>query len=156
MPDETHVWWAMRPSFRHPTIELRAPDVCTKLEDAILLACLYRSLVRYLCERPELAEDVTVVDRAIAVENKWRAQRYGTECVFATKGGGVSIQEMLGQVIARVSGDAAALGCLAEVERCRDILVRGSSADAQIRAYQLSGHDLKAVNQWIAEATVVG
>jgi carboxylate-amine ligase len=156
MPDESHIWWAMRPSFKHPTVELRAPDVCTRLEDAILLACLYRSLVRYLCERPGLAEDVTAVDRAIAVENKWRAQRYGTECVFATKGGGVGIQDMLGNIIARVSRDAAALGCLAEVERCRDILVRGSSADAQLSAYQRSGNDLNAVTRWIAEETVAG
>jgi carboxylate-amine ligase len=96
------------------------------------------------------------VDRAIAVENKWRAQRYGTECVFATKEGGSSIQEMLGNVIARVSADAAALGCLAEVERCRDILVRGSSADAQLRAYQRGGNDLNAVTRWIAEKTVAG
>jgi carboxylate-amine ligase len=156
MPDETHIWWAMRPSFRHPTIELRAPDVCTRLEDAILLACLYRSLTRYLCERSDLAEEVTVVDRAIAVENKWRAQRYGTECVFATKEGGVGIREMLDNVIARVSEDAAALGCLAEVERCREIVVRGSSADAQLSAYRRSGSDLNAVTRWIAEQTVAG
>ncbi|MCK1353472.1 carboxylate-amine ligase [Bradyrhizobium sp. CW7] len=156
MPDETHIWWAMRPSFRHPTIELRAPDVCTRLEDAVLIACLYRSLVRYLCERPGLAEDVTVVDRAIAVENKWRAQRYGTECVFATKSGGVSIKEMLSNVIERVSNDAAALGCLAQVERCRHILVRGGSADSQRTVYQRSGNDLEAVTRWIAEQTVAG
>jgi carboxylate-amine ligase len=156
MPDETHIWWAMRPSFRHPTIELRAPDVCTRLEDAILLACLYRSLVRYFCERPGLAEDVTVVDRAIALENKWRAQRYGSACVFATKGGGVSIQKLLSNVIERVSSDAVALGCLAEVERCCDILSRGSSADAQLSVYQRSGNDLNAVTRWIAEQTVAG
>jgi glutamate---cysteine ligase / carboxylate-amine ligase len=154
MPDETHIWWAMRPSFRHPTLELRAPDVCTNLEDAVLLACLYRSLVRYLCERPGLADDVNVVDRAIAMENKWRAQRYGTECVFVTKDGALGIQEMLGDVIPRVSADAEALGCLAEVERCRDILVRGSSADAQLRAYRQSGNDLSAVTRCIADQTV--
>ena len=29
MPDESYIWWAMRPSMRHPTLELRAPDCCT-------------------------------------------------------------------------------------------------------------------------------
>ncbi|MBV9456964.1 MAG: carboxylate-amine ligase [Bradyrhizobium sp.] len=153
MPDEGHIWWAMRPSSRHPTLELRAPDVCTKLEDAVSLACLYRSMVKYLCERPALAEDVTAVDRAIAIENKWRAQRYGTDCIFASRGGPVEIHEMLGNVIARVSSDAAALGCLAEVERCRDILDRGSSADAQLAAYNQNGNDLSAVTRWIAKET---
>jgi glutamate---cysteine ligase / carboxylate-amine ligase len=35
IPDESFIWWAMRSSSRHPTLELRAPDVCTILEDAI-------------------------------------------------------------------------------------------------------------------------
>jgi glutamate---cysteine ligase / carboxylate-amine ligase len=156
MPDESHIWWAMRPSSRHPTLELRAPDVCTSLEDAVSLACLYRSLVKHLCERPTLAEEVTAVDRAIAVENKWRAQRYGTDCIFASVDGPVEIHEMLGDVIARVSPDAEALGCLLEVERCREILDRGSSADAQLSAYRQSGNDLNAVTRWIAEETFAG
>jgi glutamate---cysteine ligase / carboxylate-amine ligase len=29
IPDESYIWWAMRASSRHPTLELRAPDVCT-------------------------------------------------------------------------------------------------------------------------------
>jgi carboxylate-amine ligase len=156
MPDESYIWWAMRPSSRHPTVELRAPDVCTRLEDAVSLASLYRSLVRYLCERPALAEQVGVVDRAIAVENKWRAQRYGTDCIFVSKDGPVEIHEMLGNVIALISADAAALGCLAEVERCRDILNRGSSADGQLNAYRQNGNDLAAVTRWIAEETLQG
>ena len=75
MPDESYVWWGLRPSSRHPTLELRAPDVCTYIDDAVAIAALYRSLARYLYERPELSKRVTGVDRAIAVENKWRAQR---------------------------------------------------------------------------------
>jgi glutamate---cysteine ligase / carboxylate-amine ligase len=156
MPDESYIWWAMRPSSRHPTVELRAPDVCTRLEDAVSLASLYRSLVRYLCERPALAEQVGVVDRAIAVENKWRAQRYGTDCIFASKDGPIEIHEMLGNVIGLISADAAALGCLAELERCRDILDRGSSADGQLNAYRQNGNDLGAVTRWIAEETLQG
>ncbi len=27
--DSSYVWWAIRPSLRHPTLELRAPDCCT-------------------------------------------------------------------------------------------------------------------------------
>jgi glutamate---cysteine ligase / carboxylate-amine ligase len=156
MPDGSHIWWAMRPSPRHPTLELRAPDVCTRLEDALCLASLYRSLAKYLCDRPALADDVTVVDRAIAVENKWRAQRYGTGCVFASKDGPLGIQELLGDVIERVSSDATSLGCLAEVERCREILERGNSADAQLSAYRQNGHDLNAVTRWIADETFPG
>jgi carboxylate-amine ligase len=156
MPDESYVWWAMRPSSRHPTLELRAPDVCTTLENTVAIASLYRSLARHLYQRPALAQEVTSVDRAIAVENKWRAQRYGTDCIFASQDGPVEIHEVLSSLIERVSEDAAILGCAKEVEHCREILGRGSSADAQLRVYRESGRDLAAVTRWIASETSAG
>jgi glutamate---cysteine ligase / carboxylate-amine ligase len=156
MPDESYIWWALRPSSRHPTLELRAPDVCTNLEDAVSIACLYRALVRYLCERPELAEAVTSVERAIAVENKWRAQRYGTHCIFASQHGAIDLEDALADLITRVYEDAEALGCLAEVHGCARILDRGSSADVQLRVFKESGQDLNAVTRWIAEETAPG
>src|ERR1700760_2624788 len=48
LPDGSHIWWAMRPAVRHPTLELRAPDTCTFVDDAIAIASLYRVLARHL------------------------------------------------------------------------------------------------------------
>ena len=48
-------------------------------EDAIAIASLYRSLTRYLCNNPWRNWDMSAVTRAIVVENKWRAQRYGVQ-----------------------------------------------------------------------------
>jgi carboxylate-amine ligase len=154
--DESYVWWGMRPSSRHPTLELRAPDVCTFVDDAVAIASLYRALARYLYQRPELSREVSSVDRAIAVENKWRAQRYGTHCIFASRDGPVEIHEMLSSLGERLAQHAAALGCENEIEHCKSILKRGSSADAQLRQYRDSGHDLLAVNRWIASVTAPG
>ncbi len=153
MPDETHVWWAIRPSFRHPTLELRAPDVCTRLDDAVSIACLYRALVRHIGEMPETPK-VDAVERAIAVENKWRAQRYGTGCSFASRDGAIPLAEALDRTIELVREDAAVLGCEEEVAACRNILLRGSSADGQLRVFEQSGGDLRAVTRWIAEETI--
>jgi carboxylate-amine ligase len=155
MPDESYVWWGMRPSSRHPTLELRAPDVCTFVDDALAIASLYRALSRHLYLRPQLSGEVSSVDRAIAVENKWRAQRYGTDCIFASKDGPVAIDEMLSSLGERLGEDAAALGCEKELEDCKKILGRGSSADAQLRTWQECG-DLWAVNRWIASTTTPG
>ena len=156
IPDESYIWWAMRPSSRHPTLELRAPDVCTSIDDALAIASLYRALARHLYEGPALQHRLGNVDRAIAVENKWRAQRYGTDCVFASIDGPVEIAEMLSSLIERIADDAAALGCAREVEHCKVILARGSSADHQLRAYQDGGNDVKAASRWIAAATAPG
>ena len=48
MQDASHLWWAIRPSLKYPTLELRAPDCCTRLDDTIAIAALYRSLARFL------------------------------------------------------------------------------------------------------------
>ncbi|WP_439363406.1 carboxylate-amine ligase [Bradyrhizobium sp. DASA03005] len=156
IPDESHIWWAMRPSMKHPTLELRAPDTCTFVDDAIAIASLYRCLTRHLYLRPQLSREVTAVERAIAVENKWRAQRYGTDCIFASKDGPVTISELLTRLIDDIAEDAAALNCPAEIEHCRTIVERGSSAEFQLRAYRESGDDIAAVSQWIATSTLSG
>jgi carboxylate-amine ligase len=156
IPDESHIWWAMRPSMKHPTLELRAPDTCTLVDDAVAIASLYRCLTRHLYLRPHLSKEVTVVERAIAVENKWRAQRYGTDCIFAFRDGPVTISELLSRIIDDIVEDAAALNCTAEVEHCRTIVERGSSAEFQLRAYRENGDDIASVSRWIATSTISG
>ena len=46
--DSSYVWWMIRPSLKLPTLELRAADSCTRLDDTIAIAALYRCLVRHL------------------------------------------------------------------------------------------------------------
>jgi len=163
MEDSSYIWWAIRPSLKHPTLELRAPDTCTRLGDALAIAALYRAIARHLTGNPWLNWDLTAVDRAIVVENKWRAQRYGIRGTFVdmSGNGAISVDEMLDQVIAQVEDDAEALGCLAEVEHCRAIVGEGTSADAQLAVYEQvqertenRGEALRAVTDWIAQATL--
>jgi carboxylate-amine ligase len=80
--DSSFVWWALRPSLRHPTLELRAPDCCTLVEDSIAIAALYRTIARHLFVDRARNADIDAVGRAIVVENKWRAQRYGVHGTF--------------------------------------------------------------------------
>jgi len=163
MPDASYIWWAMRPSTAHPTLELRAPDCCTRLDDTVAIAALYRSLVRRVFLNPRLNADLTAVSRAIVVENKWRAQRYGIHETFVDEARprGVPFARWLDQVIDEAADDAAALGCLDEVLHCRAIVANGTSADAQLAVYRQArdkgaerGEALAAVNEWLAKATL--
>jgi glutamate---cysteine ligase / carboxylate-amine ligase len=159
--DSSYVWWAIRPSLKHPTLELRAPDSCTLAEDSIAIAALYRTLARRLYRNPWVNWDLNAVSRAIIVENKWRAQRYGVQGSFVTIAGdgAVSVGEMLDQVIEEIAPDAEALGCMPEILHCRTIVGTGTSADAQLAVFEQSGSDnperaLRAVTDWIASATL--
>jgi carboxylate-amine ligase len=159
IPDASHIWWAMRPSLRHPTLELRTPDCCTRLEDSLALASLYRALARHLFRNPDQRSELDV-PRAIAIENKWIAQRHGIHGTFATETGGSTVAELTDHVIQMVAEDATDLGCVEEVMHCAVIARRGTSADVQLKIY----HDhqpsagaeaaLRAVSQWIASETL--
>ncbi len=160
MPDASHLWWAIRPSLKYPTLELRAPDCCTRLDNSIAIAALYRALARFLYAHNEHNAAVDVVDRALAVENKWRAQRYGVQGTFVTREGAVTVGEMLGRVIELVAKDAEALGCAEQVEHCRAIILEGTSADAQLRIFTENQHEgveiaLHKVTRWIRGATLM-
>jgi carboxylate-amine ligase len=160
MEDSSYVWWSMRPSLNHPTLELRAPDCPTLVDDSIAIAALYRALARRLTRNPELNRDINAVTRAIVVENKWRAQRYGVRGSFVGDNGAITVAGLMEQVLEETAADADALGCLAEMQRCGAIVGSGTSADAQIAVYEAHGKTdgraraLSAVTDWIAATTL--
>src|SRR5262249_8879064 len=134
--DSSYVWWAIRPSLKHPTLELRAPDCCTRVDDTIAIAALYRTVARHLYENPWRNAELNAVSRAVVVENKWRAQRYGVHGTFVADEGAVTVGEMLERVIEETVADAEALGCAEEIAHCRKIVGVGTSADAQLAVFQ--------------------
>jgi carboxylate-amine ligase len=159
--DASHVWWSIRPSLKYPTLELRISDSCTRVDDAVAIAALYRAMIRHLYMYPEINSRLTAVDRALAAENKWRAQRYGSEMTFVTQEGLVPIAEFLEHLCEQMAGDIEALDCVDEAYHCRNILKAGTSADRQIDVFRQhedkgAAAALVQVCDWIAEASVAG
>ena len=160
MQDASHLWWAVRVSVKYPTLELRAPDCCTRLDDGLALASLYRALARFLYRHSEHNAEIDVVDRSIAVENKWRAQRYGVQGSFVSRSGAIWVGDMVANLIELIGEDAEALGCAGELDHCRSIVSEGTSADAQLRIFTENEHEgadiaLQKVTRWIRDATLV-
>jgi carboxylate-amine ligase len=161
--DSSYLWWAIRPSRLYPTLELRAADCCTSIADAVSIAALFRCLVRRLDRDPKLNAGMTGASRALACENKWRAQRYGIQGSFIDecRRQAISVGDHLEDVLALVADDAAALDCSAEICLTRDILSRGTSACRQLAIYtdeRQSGAAknaaLASVVDWLVAATV--
>ncbi len=66
-----------------PTIELRVADSCTRLDDAVAIAALFRCLVRALDRNREHQCRLRPASAAPSPqENKWHAQRYGIAATF--------------------------------------------------------------------------
>lgn len=136
--DPTKIWWDIRPSAKHPTLEMRVCDLCTKLEDAITIAALYQSLLAYLYRLRSHNQTWRRYRHVLLQENKWRAQRFGVGGTLADYGRRrlVPFTELMDELIDLLAEDAAALGCLAELTRAREIVQGGTSADHQLRIYQ--------------------
>jgi carboxylate-amine ligase len=162
IPDATHIWWAIRPSCRFPTLELRVPDSCTLVEDTLCIAALFRCVLRALWRNPTINSGITSTTRLIVDENRWRAQRFGIEgsVVDLAAGRMRPITDMVEEMLALVHEDAAALGCEREVDHARTILRRGTSADQQLKRYfaaREAGESRQAaltdVAEWLVTAT---
>ena len=77
MKDASFIWWLIRSSTHYPTIELRICDSCTRVEDAVAIASLYRCLVRYAVRCTEFNAGIGPIERAICAENIWQVQCHG-------------------------------------------------------------------------------
>ena len=160
--DASYLWYSLRPSMKFPTLELRIADSCTRLDDALTIAALFRCLVRLVERRPDVNAGLTGVSRALAQENLWRAQRsgVGAELIDEPSEQAFPFAEYLGTVLSLVDEDIDALGCRPEVEGVRRIGELGTSADRQIELFEATRggdtsnrHALDGVVDWLAETT---
>lgn len=136
--DSSKIWWDIRPSARYPTLEMRISDVCTRLDDALCIAALYRCLLRMLYRLRRNNQRWRIYARMLINENRWRAQRYGFDAGLVDFGRGciVPYAELLEELLELIAPDAAFFGCENEVAHARTILARGTSAHNQVRVYR--------------------
>ena len=162
IPDESYIWWAIRPSLKNPTIELRVADCCTRLDDALAVAALFRCLVRALDRDRALNAGFDRVGRAITQENKWHAQRYGIRATFIEpfSRSPLTLVQWLDQVIDFIAEDIDAFDCANEIRHLHSIATDGTSADRQIEIFSkalVAGRRrltaLKQVIDWVAAET---
>jgi glutamate---cysteine ligase / carboxylate-amine ligase len=135
--DGSKLWWDIRPSVRFPTLEMRVADVCTRLDDGIAIAALYRCLLRMLWRLKRNNQRWRRYAAMLVNENRWRAQRYGFDegLVDFGKGQIVAYAELLEEMIQLTAEDQEAFDCRREVEEAREILKRGTSAHRQLATY---------------------
>lgn len=175
--DDNEAWWAIRPSSRFPTLELRICDACTRIEDTLALASAFRCLVRAHLRDPRLgdarlgdarlattlpAPSISAATRQIVDENRWRAKRHGLSARFTDPltGATESVADAIARLCAAIAPDVASLRCEREIEHLRAIIDTGTSADAQLAIYRQQRDALHnreiaiaRVTDWLMETT---
>jgi carboxylate-amine ligase len=146
--DATHLYWYLRPSVAHPTLEVRVADVCLSVDDAVTLAGLARALVRTGVR--ELEQDRSgepPMPEAVLTGAMWRAARYGLddELVSAVTGRPVPAARAVAELLEHVTPALDELGDRERVGTAvQRILDEGNGAGRQRRAGGRSG-DLRKV-----------
>lgn len=163
--DESRLWWDLRPSMRYPTLEMRATDICTNIDDGVALAALYVSILAMLWRLKQDNQRWRIYSRMLISENIWRACRYGISESLIDFGIGelVPVGDLVEEMLDLIEPDAIELGCLAEAEHARTIVARGTSADRQLAVYHeaiAAGADRReasiAVVDFLIDETVAG
>ncbi len=161
--DASFLWWAIRPATRYPTLELRIADSCTRVEDSLAIAALYRCLIRRLARTPDWGTPWLPWTRRVIDENRWRAKRHGIEAQFIdpADGGTRSCAQWLNTLRVELADDVRALGCEAAMARLTTIMARGTSAHEQLAVYRAARDGgatrveaLRRVVDWLVTATV--
>jgi glutamate---cysteine ligase / carboxylate-amine ligase len=165
IPNASQLWWAIRPSARYPTLELRIADACTHVEDSLCIASIYRCLIRAIVRLPDFGRERTNLTRLLIDENRWQAKRHGTAAEFVDVLQGserMPLQQYWQALLVVIAEDAAALKCETQVMHAEKIFARGTSADQQLMIYRAardrgaSRHEAcRDTMRWLIEQSVL-
>jgi len=148
------IWWDIRPHPNFPTLEFRCCDIPTRLDETISIAALIQATVAKLYKLYEANQGFRLYRRALIMENKWRASRYGLDGKLIDFGRQteVPVRDLMEEYLAFVDDVVDELGSRQEVNGIRKILETGSGADRQLKVFNETG-DLTKVVDYIIEET---
>ncbi|WP_111559078.1 carboxylate-amine ligase [Paracoccus sediminilitoris] len=131
--DSSKIWWDLRPSNKFQTLETRICDACPRIEDAVTLAALIQATLRMLWRLSRSNIRWREYDNFLLGENRWRAMRYGTSEGLIDFGARqiVPFDQIAEDWLALIAQDADALDSQPQVARLRDMVARGTAAQAQ-------------------------
>jgi glutamate---cysteine ligase / carboxylate-amine ligase len=151
------IWWDIRPHPFFNTIEFRVCDIPMRADETIALAALIQATVAKLYKLYSANQGFRLYRRALIMENKWRASRYGLEgkLIDFGKQKEVPARDLVLEYLEFVDDVVDELDSREELEYIHKIVESGSGADRQLRVFQETG-DLKKVVDYIIEETEAG
>ena len=152
------IWWDVRVHHVYDTIEIRICDMPTRMDHTISIVALVQALVAKLYLLYTHNQGWRHYARGLIEENKWRAVRWGTRGKLIDFGQQAErpFHELLVELVELVRDTSAALGTEEEVAGVFRILDEGTSAERQMRVFNETGGDLRAVVDWLAMETMAG
>jgi len=136
VPDYTWFWWKLRPHPRLGTVEVRALDAQTSLDDLAALVALTHCLACHAATGPAAPDPAP----ELLDEGAFRAARFGVEAELPDAAGRRRpVRILLEEVLGEVRDLARELGCEDELDATRRIVEHGGGAGHQRATHAIGG-----------------
>ncbi|MBI3259319.1 MAG: carboxylate-amine ligase [Ignavibacteriae bacterium] len=151
------VWWDIRPHPFFPTLEVRICDLPMRVDETVAIAALLQALAAKLYSLYKKNLSFRRYSRALIMENKWRAVRYGLDgkLIDFGKQREVPARALIRELLEFVDDVVDELGSRREIEYIYQILEMGSGADRQLKVYE-KNKSMEEVVQYIHRETTMG
>jgi carboxylate-amine ligase len=155
--DGRQIWWDVRPHVLYPTLEYRICDIPMRADETIALAALFQAITAKLWKLGSGNLTFRPYRRALIMENKWRAARWGLggRLIDFGKEEEVEVRSLIGELLEFVDDVVDDLDSRHEIACVNRILEHGTGADRQLRVFRET-RDLKAVMDYVVEETERG
>lgn len=153
--DSTKIYWDIRIPQRYPTIEFRVMDICTTIDEEVMVAGLVRALVHTCYEHVLDRIPAPPVRQEVLRAAHWQAARYGLtgNLLDVRAQQAIPAQELMVQFLEFVRPALEAHGDWHEVsEHVSTCLEHGTGAARQRRIYQRTQH-FEALVDYLIEET---
>jgi carboxylate-amine ligase len=149
------LYWDVRPSAKYDTLELRVADVCTSVDDAVLVAALARALVASCLDAVDAGRPPPDVRPELLRSATWRAAHDGIDgrLVDVPERRAAPAREVVRRLVDVTADALDHYGDRPRVDELVDaVFARGTSARRQ-REVLRRDRSLAAVVDWLARET---
>jgi carboxylate-amine ligase len=157
MDNAKKIWWDVRPHPFFSTVEVRICDIPMRADESLAIAALIQATMAKLYKLHSRNQGFRMYSRALIMENKWRAARYGLEGKMIDFGQEIErpARDLMFEYLEFVDDVLDELDSRREVEYIRTMLQHGNGAERQLEVFAKTG-DLKQVVQYMVAETAAG
>jgi carboxylate-amine ligase len=151
------IWWDVRPHPFFNTVEVRVCDIPLRAEETVAIAALIQATAAKLWKLHESNQDYRQYSRALLMENKFRAVRYGLAGRLIDFGKQEEIAEcdLILEYLGFIDDVVDELESRKAIGYIPTMLKQGSGADRQLKVFHETGNLTKVVD-YMAEETRAG
>lgn len=152
--DAGMLYWDLRPSDHHGTLEFRIADACPTVDDVVLQAALARGIVRTCHQEVVREQPLPMISWELLTAASWQAARFGVTAALIDVQAGrpLPAADRIRQLLRYIRPALEEEGDWEEVRLLvEDVLRRGTSSQRQRAVFARQGRLEDVVDRLIAE-----